>query len=50
MNSVGLFTYPFNKHLLCAHFVSGTVLSIGDIAVTKTAKGKTPDLKALTVI
>lgn len=45
-----MFTYPFNKYLLSARCVPGTVLGIADVAVTKKAKRKNPGLEKLIVI
>lgn len=39
-NPAGSSTYPFSE-CLSAHLLTGRVLSTGDIAVTKKAKGKT---------
>ena len=47
--SLGSFTYSFNKHLLSAHFVPDTGLGAGDIPATEKAKRKYPDFKELTV-
>ena len=50
VSPAGPLTYPFNKSLLSAHSLPGTVLSTGDEAVTKKAKRKSPHLMELTFI
>lgn len=36
------FTHSFNKHLLCAYYVPGTVLSIADTSKNKTEENACP--------